>query len=349
MPRACSTLSLLRVLPFLAISFADPLLAQPLQQAGVSQQAGPRPAPVVDWAAQFVPGSEIAAAVNVPADDLKLEGALFIPDRAAGKKLRAVLVVIDWGYVAELLGGYNPYSAMHHLARDLDCGLLRVRISRIHPRPPGPVAPNEQPQRYAATGSGDGLLRLLEKLAVETKRQELESAPLLFWGWSAAGGFGPSFARLQPTRTLGLIQYQSHRRGIVPDWSVLPNIPMLIVIGGEQQKEQNDDSIVFWNEGRSRGAPWALVQQRGIDHELKSDHLGALDPFLVPWVEGVIQGRLGGSTGGRLSVMPLESGWVGVHAAGAVLPASSFTGPQEGTSWFPSERAARAWLAVIGK
>lgn len=314
-----------------------------------ASQAASVPKSPRDHAADFVPGAEIAAAVNVPDKNLKLEGSLFTPDKTVGRAVRAVLVVIHWGYTEELLTGLNPYSAMHRLTRDLDGALLHVRISTIHAPRPGPTPPELVVQRNAATGSGDGLLRLLEVLAADSGRLELKSAPLLFWGWSAAGGFGPSFAKLHPDRTLGFVQYQSHRRGLPSDWSVLANIPALIVVGGEQQKDQNDDSTMFWNEGRSRGAPWAFVQQHGVGHGLKMDDLSALDQVLVPWVQGVVRGRLAESSGPRLRPIAVESGWVAVQASRVIAPVASYSGPREGTSWFPSEETARAWQALAGK
>ena len=125
-------------------------------------------------------------------------------------------MVIHWGYTEELLTGLNPYSVMHRLTRELDSALLHVRISPIHAPPPGPTAPALDVQRNAATGSGDGLLRLLEALAAETGRSELKSAPLLFWdGRQRAGSDRPSQGST-PTESLASFSTRVTDEGFRP-------------------------------------------------------------------------------------------------------------------------------------
>jgi hypothetical protein len=103
-------------------------------------------------------GSEIAAAINIPQKDLKLEGALFLPENA--RRIRAVLVVMaNAETIALMLTGQNAYSVWHTAAESLSCALLHLRVSTIRAPEPG-RNPND-PQRNAALGGADGLLALL--------------------------------------------------------------------------------------------------------------------------------------------------------------------------------------------
>ena len=107
--------------------------------------------------------------------------------------------------------------------------------------------------------------------------------------------------------------------------------------------------MIFFNEGRSRGAPWAFIQQHGVAHGLKMDALNAMEPLLEPWIRDVIEARVGKASGPSLAPMAVENGWVAVHASGLIAPVASYSGPREGTSWFPSEETARAWRALPAK
>jgi hypothetical protein len=84
-------------------------------------------------------------------------------------------------------------------------------------------------------GGADGLLSLMHKLAREFGHRELADAPFLFWGWSAASAFGPSFALLHPERTVGFIRY--HSGGFPSEVEALKEIPALIFLGGQDGPE----------------------------------------------------------------------------------------------------------------
>ena len=73
--------------------------------------------------------------------------------------------------------------------------------------------PRADPIRNAGVGGEAGLLLLLNRLAVESRHDEVRNAPLLFWGHSAAASFGISFAGLHPDRTIGFVRYHGNLRG----------------------------------------------------------------------------------------------------------------------------------------
>ena len=286
-------------------------------------------------------GSELAAAVNVPDKNLKLAGALFLPSSA--RSIRAVLVVMkNVETEAHMLTGENPYSVWHAAAESLSCALLHLRVNPIRAPEPGPRPPESDPVRNAATGSGDGLLELMRRFAVESGRPEIADAPFLFWGWSAAAGFGPSFARLHPHRTVGFIRYHSHLRGLPLDFQTAREIPALIFVGGEDDPTLAQDSISLFRQGRSFGAPWAILIQPGVPHQIRAADIAAASPLTMAWITAVVNARIGGSA--RLRAMSSEEAWFGDSETGAISRAGP---PEKGDqSWLPDEPTALAWKAV---
>ena len=79
------------------------------------------------------------------------------------------------------------------------CAMLLFRLDTIRPIPELTLLFNVL--RNAALGGGDALLGIMDRLAKETAHPELQSVPFVFWGWSAAATFGPSFAQLDAERT----------------------------------------------------------------------------------------------------------------------------------------------------
>jgi hypothetical protein len=167
-------------------------------------------------------GVEFAAAVNHTAKDMKVEGNLYLPRGIV--RVRAVLVVINFG-----LGARAIYHDPEWLkfSETLGLALLHVKLSNISLDSTAPVW-NE-----ASLGGGEGLVILLKRLAQESGHMELENAPLVFWGHSAAGPFGATLALLYPQRTLAFVRYHSGARPLEANMTVLSQIPALAFVGGK--------------------------------------------------------------------------------------------------------------------
>jgi hypothetical protein len=296
----------------------------------------------------FVPviGDEIGAAVNLPSKNLKAEGTLFLP-RQAITRVRAVIVVMKHGETEErMLTGLNPYSPWHKVSETVGAGLLSVRMSPIRAFPPGPTPVELEPQRNAATGADEALNELLRRLGVESGHPELREVPLLFWGWSAAAGFGPSFARLHPDRTLGFIRYHSHLRGLPVDLETAKTIPALLFAGAAEGPEIPEDSRNLFRSGRAVGAPWAFVLQPGVPHEIRLVDMMRTNPLVVSWITAVARERLPQS-GTRLRTIPQEMGWLGDPNTGEVSAFSTYSAAKSEASWLPDEPTARAWQSAV--
>lgn len=294
---------------------------------------------------RLVPGVELGASVNLIDRNVKAEGTLFLATKT--ERARAVVVVMKHGPTEELmLTGSNPYSIWHALSEERGYGLLHLRVSPIRAPAPGPQDPNAEQQRNAAAGGAEALTGLLKMFAVESKHPELADAPLLFWGWSAAAGFGPSFARIHPERTIGFVRYHSHLRGIPVDMDAAKSIPALLFVGAEDSPELEQDAAELFRKARSLGAPWTFVRQVGAPHVMRAEDLRSANGLVIPWIAAVVSERLDGA-GPGLRTIARSTGWVGDLATGEVSPWASDTASLIGSSWLPDERTARIWQTIV--
>jgi len=194
-----------------------------------------------------------------------------------------------------------------------------------------------QPVRNAAAGGAQGVLALLERFAADARRPELREAPLFFWGVSASGNFGSTFAMLHPTRTIGLVRYQSHLRGLAVDPKVIHEIPLLLIAGEADTTAGVEDSQRMWNEGRREDAPWTFVIQPGQKH---GQGLDEATEFILAWMAEVIRLRAGE---GGLRRIDERQGWRGDNRTFEIAPAG------ESTGWLPDERTAKMWRSLAGQ
>ena len=197
------------------------------------------------------------------------------------------------------------------------------------------------PQRSGA----EGLLTLMRQFAREAARSELADVPFLFWGWSAAGGFGPSFARLHPERTVAFIRYHSHLRGLSLDMQTAREIPALLFVGGQDDPTFAEDATTMFNQGRGVNAPWAIVMREGVPHQIRAADMEAASRLTMPWVLAVVNRRLG--NGARLQALEIAEGWLGDDTTGRIVRVPDAEPSQEHRSWLPDEKTAAAWQSLV--
>jgi pimeloyl-ACP methyl ester carboxylesterase len=279
-----------------------------------------------------VRGVEYAAAVNLIDKNIKVIGSLFLPDKVS--RVRAVIVVYQWGNG----NSFYPDPEARRLAEQTNSALLLADHESLS-------IPLIQLPRNAALGGADALLLLLQRLSQESGHQELRDAPMLFWGHSAAGGWGPTFAALHPQRTIACVLYQSGAGGA--DMKSVTKIPVLFlkddaVNTGPQIA--GVDSAILWRSGRSAGAPWTFAIQPNAQHGERQYFEMARD-LMIPWMTAVIRQRL--SADGK-SLRPANDGsaWLGNNQTGEVVPFGRFSGSKTEASWLPDEASARGWQAV---
>jgi pimeloyl-ACP methyl ester carboxylesterase len=273
---------------------------------------------------------EFSASLKSEGNSLTFSGQLLLPSSA--RQVRSVFVDIYQ---------FFKHQRIRELADRLGAAVLLFRIQ-------GSDATNlpvaQHPYRNAALGGADGLDSLLRKLATDTGHAALADAPVLLLGVSASGGFATTYAALRPERTIAVIRYHSHRRGLPTNVEVVAKIPTLIMAGGDDATAGTDDARQFWTEGRRGGAPWTFLIQPDQRH---GEGLDTSLDFISSWIAAVYQQRL--SAGGSpLRLIDPLAGWVGKVQSNEILPASSFQGDPLSASWLPDEATARHWrrLAV---
>jgi poly(3-hydroxybutyrate) depolymerase len=187
-------------------------------------------------------------------------------------------------------------------------------------------------------GSGQALLDALGDLAVRSKHPELAAEPLLFWGMSAGGQFDYEFAAWKPDRVLAFVV----NKGGIYYTALTPRatraIPALLFIGGKDLESRVNTITGLFDLNRRGGALWALAPEPNAAHVV-----GRSRDMSIIFFDDVIPLRLGEE---GLRTLTEPSGFVGDAHANSIRPFAAGALPNYSTSWLPTERTARAWLAL---
>lgn len=289
-------------------------------------------------------GDEFAAAINLPLKNVKVEGELFVPP-AVGR-IASVLVLVNsgtsWDGMAASL--YRD-PAMRDLSADARSSLLLLRISNVGQTAFFNVIAN------ASAGADEGLLQLLDRLALDSGRAELRNAPVIVWGHSRSSNFVATFAARHPGRTIAFVRYHAGDGTLTPNLPVLSRVPALLLEAGKEQilKGATQAAESAWKSGRALGAPWTFAIEPDATHQNPAD-LKTANALLVPWLRAVIDQRVppGGGALQPIAVTP-PTIWMGSHLTGEIAASETFAGPKAEASWLPDEASAQGWQIVLGK
>lgn len=262
------------------------------------------------------------------------------------KRVRAVIVLIERGPRTPMTA-QSRFGDMNwrKMSERCVCALLHFRLDTIRPIPELTLA--HDVLRNAGIGGGDALLALMERLSKETAHPELPSAPFVFWGWSAASNFGPSFSQLHPARTLAFIAYHGALPNVDSYMSVLKRIPALLLNGARDTTSGTTAAERRWTAARADDAPWTFAIEPDAEHA-DEKALMASQTLIVPWVVAVVEQRAG-KDDGTLRDIDLSTGWRVDHQTAAMQPYNRSQDVQPLSSWLPDEESARAWQAVSRK
>ncbi len=185
-------------------------------------------------------------------------------------------------------------------------------------------------------GSGQALIDAVSTFAAQSKHPELTTAPFLMWGMSAGGEFNYEFVAWKPERVAAFIV---NKGGIY--YSSLVSkaaraVPGILFVG-----EKDLDSRTFTVKGlfavnRRAGALWALAEEPGLGHVVgSSQELGAM---LFSDVLAAAPGSITEKSGVLSDIRTF-----------ALQPAAGASTNNVLTSWFLTERLAKAWGAAVRK
>jgi poly(3-hydroxybutyrate) depolymerase len=189
-------------------------------------------------------------------------------------------------------------------------------------------------------GSGQALLDAIARFADRSRHPELAGAPLVFWGMSAGGQFNYEFAAWKPERVAAFIVNKGGIYYTALTSRATRAVPAMLFIGGKDLESRVSTISGLFALNRRGGALWALAEEPGAAHVV-----GRSRDVSIAFFDDVLPLRLG--AGGALVALDEKSGFIGDPHTKDIAPARDVKLPNYPTAWFPTERVARAWLAML--
>jgi dienelactone hydrolase len=189
-------------------------------------------------------------------------------------------------------------------------------------------------------GSGPALFNAINAFAKRSKHPELANAPLVLWGMSAGGEVNYELAAWKPERIAAFVVNKGnfYYTGIAS--KATRAVPALLFVGNDDLQYRVTAVTGIFAMNRRPGALWALVQEPGTPHAV-----GRSDEMSRMFFDDVLPMRIG--AGGKLMALDAAKGWQGDLAKHTVAPIMTDAKmPEEPTVWLPTERMAKAWVAV---
>jgi poly(3-hydroxybutyrate) depolymerase len=190
-------------------------------------------------------------------------------------------------------------------------------------------------------GSGPALINAINTFATRSHHPELAAAPLVLWGMSAGGEVNYEIAAWIPERVAAFIVNKGnfYYTGVAP--KAVRAIPALLFVGNSDLAYRIDAVTGIWAMNRRPGALWALVQEPNTPHAV-----GRSDVLSRMFFDDVLPKRIN-SGSATLNPIDPDQAWQGdltSHAIAPIVPGAKL--PDTPTVWLPSEKSAKAWVAV---
>ncbi|MEO7362245.1 MAG: hypothetical protein ABI120_18085 [Gemmatimonadaceae bacterium] len=190
-------------------------------------------------------------------------------------------------------------------------------------------------------GSGDALLTAIDDFAQRSKHAELSTAPMLLWGMSAGGQFNYEFVAWKPERVIAFVV----NKGGIYYSALLPraarSVPGVLFVGGKDIEFRTNTIVGLFAVNRRAGALWTLSEEPAAAHIV-----GRSRDLAMLFYEDVMAARLAASSG-LLRPMPEKPAFIGDFKSKSFAPSGDGPAPGFPTAWLPTERVARAWLAIL--
>jgi dienelactone hydrolase len=198
----------------------------------------------------------------------------------------------------------------------------------------------------AGQGSGQAPLDALTNFSKRSNHPELVNGPLLLWGMSAGGEFNYEFTAWKPERVGAFVVNKGGIYFSALLSSAARRVPGLLFAGEEDLESRKRIIAGLFALNRRAGALWALAEEPNVGHVVgRSREMAAI------FFDAVLSLRVGSAasaaTFGPLAQLEERSGIVGDLVQKGLRPASDSPSPTHLTAWFPTERVARAWQALL--
>ncbi len=263
-----------------------------------------------------------------------------------------VLVIFERGDSANL---YND-SAVQAMAQQFHLAMMFAR--QCNARSTGDLQPD------ATKGPGRALVAALSQLSASTGHRELATAPLILYGFSAAGVLTATLTNAYPSRVLGAIPYAAGAVSYNLDDLVVSNgaagVPMLILANAQDVHSGTQRNLSLFQRGSAKGAPWAFAVQKATGHCCTSTGRDVI----IAWVTSLLQTQTTTGANGQAALNPIATpapatvrflcapngvidaiGNINCQFASASILPSTAGGPT--ASWLPGSAAATAWLTWV--
>ncbi|MEQ8790700.1 MAG: hypothetical protein RIC55_30665 [Pirellulaceae bacterium] len=233
-------------------------------------------------------------------------------------------------------------------ARKWDCALMGSQL----------WAPEEDCSTWTipADGSDHAFHAALEQFAEKSGHAEIATAPWLLWGHSGGAMWVTNMTYRHPERIVATFPRSGglapagrefkRNQPAKPDSNPKAfDVPVMFCYGETENVEGTrfyagvQGTHAVYDVGREHGAPWAVAEHPGSNHENGNSRLLAIRFF-----DAALGQRLPKKAGEELAAVDASRGWLGDPGTKSIQPASKVPAAQrENFVWLLDETLARAW------
>ena len=141
--------------------------------------------------------------------------------------------------------------------------------------------------RDASKGSGEILLKSIEKYSQEISNKNINELPLLLYGFSAGGQYNFEFASWKPERVISFVVNKGGYYDTAVASSDTQKVPGIFFIGEDDLYYRNNLILGIYSANRSQGANWTLINEKDTKHSPKNSK-----ELSISFFESIIAKRL---------------------------------------------------------
>ncbi|MDD4225702.1 MAG: hypothetical protein PHU98_04880 [Mariniphaga sp.] len=194
-------------------------------------------------------------------------------------------------------------------------------------------------------GSGQALLDAIYQLAHKSGHQELASASLLLWGFSAGGQFNYELACWIPERVIAFVVNKGgfYHTAFAPRET--RNVPGIFFTGEKDMEYRKNIVKGIFSMNRKLGAVWTFAEEQGVHHEW-----GQSRKLAITYFNEIIPMRMPDCIcSDVLKNIPENSGCIGNMITKDYHLAIESQQNEGQNSWLPGEIFAQDWVEFIKK